>query len=71
MSFDISEILKLPPVEQEEIANAIFKHLHSLDDDEAVTDELDKRFAKIESGNFKGYSIDEVKAKLTAKWQSE
>lgn len=72
MSYDIAEMLKLPPAEQEEIASAIFKHLTSLNEqDEAVKEELNRRFEKIESGNFKGYTMEEVKAKLAAKWQSE
>ena len=72
MSYDISDILKLSPAEQEEIANAIFKHLTSLDEGEdASEEELDKRFEKIESGNFKGHTIDEIKVKLAAKWQNE
>ena len=70
MSYDISEILKLPVTEQEEIAIAIFRHLNSSDnEDEKVEEELDKRFAKVESGFYTAYTVDEIKAKLAAKWQ--
>lgn len=72
MSYDISEILKLPVTEQEEIAIAIFKNLNSSDqEDKDVEEELDHRFAKVESGNYSAYTVDEIKAKLAAKWQSD
>lgn len=70
MNYDISEILKLPPAEQEEIANAIYKHLNNSDEeDKSLEDELDNRFKKIEAGEYTGYSVQEVKEKLAAKWQ--
>ena len=70
MTYDISEILKLPVDEQEEIANAIFRHLNSSNDgDMLIERELDKRFAKIKYGDYKEYTADERKEKLAANRQ--
>ncbi len=67
MAYNITEILSLPIEEQKEIATAILEHIitktpnHQTSQTEAM---LDKRFENVESGNFKSYSLTEVKQKL-------
>jgi hypothetical protein len=64
MDYNIADILNLPEADQKEINS------DDLVSPETET-ELDKRFAKIDSGNFHGYSLEEVKTMLTAKWRKE
>jgi putative addiction module component (TIGR02574 family) len=75
MDYNIADILNLPVAEQKEIAKAILDNLKEINNDDVVSPatetELDKRFAKIDSGNFHGYSLEEVKSMLTAKWKKE
>ena len=75
MDYNIADILNLPVAEQKEIAKAILDNLKEINNDDFVSPEteteLDNRFEKIESGNFQGYSIEEVKAMLTTKWKKE
>ena len=67
MAYNITEILSLPIEEQKEIATAILEHIitktpnHQTSQTEEM---LDKRFENVESGNFKSYSLTEVKQKL-------
>ena len=76
MPYNINEILELPPKEKIAIVEAI---LNTLDDNQDLQEsnelsteqsqKLDNRFAKVESGNYVSYSIDEVKHKLNERWQ--
>ncbi len=76
MPYNINEILELPTKEKVAIVEAI---LDTLDNNDALqekgvlnmkqSNELDVRFAKVESGNYVSYSLDEVKHKLSERWQ--
>ena len=76
MPYNINEILELPTKEKVAIVEAI---LDTLDNNDALqeksvlnmkqSNELDLRFAKVESGNYVSYSLDEVKHKLSERWQ--
>ena len=75
MPYNINEILELPPKEKIAIVEAILNTLTDSEDlqgqNELGTEqskELDERFAKVESGNYVSYSIDEVKHKLKERW---
>lgn len=71
MDYDITDILRLPDEEQEEISNAIYKHLNfSIIENKPVKEELDTHFVKTESGNYKGHIINEVQEKIAANWQN-
>jgi len=72
----MNEILELPQQEKiaivEAILNTLDKHseltmINELNSEKS--NELDNRFAKVESGNYVSYSIDEVKHKLSERWQ--
>ena len=76
MNYNMNEILKLPQQEKiaivEAILNTLDKHseltmINELNSEKS--NELDNRFAKVESGNYVSYSIDEVKHKLSERWQ--
>ena len=76
MNYNMNEILKLPQQEKiaivEAILNTLDKHSEFTMTNELTsekTNELDNRFAKVESGNYVSYSIDEVKHKLSERWQ--
>ena len=76
MNYNMNEILELPQQEKiaivEAILNTLDKHseltmINELNSEKS--NELDNRFAKVESGNYVSYSIDEVKHKLSERWQ--
>jgi len=76
MNYKMNEILELPQQEKiaivEAILNTLDKHseltmINELNSEKS--NELDNRFAKVESGNYVSYSIDEVKHKLSERWQ--
>ena len=76
MNYNMNEILELPKQEKiaivEAILNTLDKHseltmINELNSEKS--NELDNRFAKVESGNYVSYSIDEVKHKLSERWQ--
>ena len=69
MAYNISEILALPVEEQKAIATAILEHIDIKKPNpnhltQQIETMLDKRFANVESGNYKSYSLAEVKQKL-------
>lgn len=62
MNYDMIELLKLPHKEQEEIANTVYKHLSSShEEDKEMEEEVDKRFAEIESAIIKGILLKKSK----------
>ena len=76
MNYNINEILELPQEEKIAIVEAILNNLDKRTElpitnelNSEKSNELDKRFAKVESGNYVSYSIDEVKHKLSERWQ--
>lgn len=76
MSFNMNEILELPPKEKIAIVEAILNTLDNNQDFQESNElsakefqELDNRFAKVETGNYVCYSNDEVKHKLNNRWQ--
>jgi len=74
MAYNISEILALPVEEQKAIATAILEHIDTKktnDLTQQIETMLDKRFANVESGNFKSYPLAEVKQKLEERWQNK
>jgi putative addiction module component (TIGR02574 family) len=74
MTYKIADILQLPIDEQKAIATAILNHLNETEIDTLTSTEeatLDKRFADIEAGNYESFTIEEVKRKLSSKWQSK
>lgn len=69
-TYSIDEILKLPPKERIEIAQAIWDSLDEVDQDETfvLTDdqaaELDRRWAALEANPDAAISLDEMKRRL-------
>ena len=75
MSYDITKILELPADEQREIALSILENIGELNEEgnlsAEVEQELQRRFEKIEAGNYTSYTLEDVREKLAMKWQSK
>ena len=73
---DIQQILKLPKKEQVEIMEAIQENLEeqSLTEEELSPEQINfikKRVEDIDTGNYKEFSLSEVKEAISNRWNTK